>query len=202
MVYQKGAAILLMLEGWLGEINIRDGLRRYLHEHAMSTASTEDLASALKQQTGKEVLPVLESFLDSTGVPKVHATLECVPKPRLRIEQNGARAVPVCFRGPGVEQCVVLEGPAREVDLAGCPAWIYLNSGGSGYYRTEWNGGQLRELMGGLPFLTLAEKLTLVEDLRALKASGPEVKATLRRLSNESEVVIASTAFAALRAVP
>ena len=57
-------------------------------------------------------------------------------------------------------------------------------------------------LDGAIPFLTLAEKLTLVEDLRALKASGPEVKGILRKLSNESEQVIASTAFAALRTMP
>jgi alanyl aminopeptidase len=209
LVYQKGAAILMMLDGWLGETNVRDGLRRYLHEHAFSTVTTGDLASALKQQTGKEVLPVLESFLDSTGVPKVHATIECEPKPRLRVTlaaspgQSGARPVPVCFRGPGLEQCAVLEGPAREVDLATCPAWLYLNSGGSGYYRTEWNAGQLRVLLDeAIPFLSLAEKLTLVEDLRALKASGPEVKAILRKLSNESEQVVASTAFAALRTMP
>jgi hypothetical protein len=41
-----------------------------------------------------------------------------------------------------------------------------------------------------------------VEDLRALKAYGPEVKAILRKLSNESEQVVASIAFAALRTIP
>jgi hypothetical protein len=50
--------------------------------------------------------------------------------------------------------------------------------------------------------LTLAEKLTLVEDLRALRATGAEVKAVLLRLSNEVEPVVATTAFAALRVVP
>jgi alanyl aminopeptidase len=200
VVYQKGAAILMMMDGWLGEANVREGLRRYLKEHALSTATTVDLARALGS---KEVLPVLESFLDSTGVPKVRATIECQPKPRLRIEQTGARAVPVCFRGPGVEQCSVLDSPARDVDLAACPAWVYLNSSGSGYYRTEWSAAQLRMLMeNGLPLLTLPEKLTLVQDLRALKATGPEVKAMLLKLSTESEPVIANAAFAALRAIP
>jgi hypothetical protein len=102
-----------------------------------------------------------------------------------------------------LEQCLVLDGPAREVDLAACPAWVYLNSSGSGYYRSEWKSDQLRMLLdNGLPSLTLAEKLTLAEDLRALKASGPEVKAILLKLSNESEPVVANTAFSALRAIP
>jgi hypothetical protein len=53
----------------------------------------------------------------------------------------------------------------------------------------------------GIP-LSLAEKLTLVDDLRALKATGADVRAMLLKLSSEAEPVIASTAFAALRAVP
>lgn len=203
VVYQKGAAILMMLDGWLGGVNVRDALRAYLREHAFANATTSDLARALNQQTGKDTLPVLESFLDTTGVPRVRATLLCDPKPRLRIEQTGARAIPVCFRGAGVQGCAVLDGPVRELDIAACPAWIYLNSNGSGYYRTVWTAGQLKALLDtGLSALTLAEKLTLVEDLRAQKASGAEVKAVLLKLSNEAEPVVASTAFAALRVVP
>jgi hypothetical protein len=96
----------------------------------------------------------------------------------------------------------VLDSGVGEVDLPRCPGWIYLNSSGSGYYRTVWSEEQLRGLLeAGLP-LTLAEKLTLVEDLRALRATGAEVKAVLLRLSNEVEPVVATTAFAALRVVP
>lgn len=200
IVYQKGAAVLLMLDGWLGEMNVRDGLRRYLHEYALSNATTAGLASALMQQTGKETLPVLESFLDHGGVPKVRATLLCQPKPKLRIEQSGARAIPVCFRGPGVGDCAVLQSPAQEVDLSQCPAWFYLNAGGSGYYRTEWTAGQLKAIQDtALPELSLAEKLTLVDDLRATKTSGSEARAILLKLSSEAEPVISSGAFAALK---
>ncbi len=175
VVYQKGAAVLMMLDGWLGEANVREALRAYLREHALYNANTDDLARALTKQTGKDIPPVFESFLDTSGVPRVRATLLCDPKPHLRIEQTGAHAIPVCFRGPGLEGCPVLDGPVREVELSGCPAWIYLNANGSGYYRTSWSAGELQALLkSGLP-LTLAEKLTLVEDLRALKATGPEV---------------------------
>jgi alanyl aminopeptidase len=202
LVYQKGAAILMMMDGWLGEANVRDGLRAYLREHAFSIATTADLAGALSRQAGKDTLPVLESFLDTTGVPRVRATLLCDPKPRLRIEQTGARAIPVCFRGEGMGGCQVLDSGAVDVELAGCPSWIYLNSSGSGYYRTLWSEAQLGALLeAGLP-LTLAEKLTLVEDLQALRATGQEVKAVLLKLSNEAEPVVATTAFAALRVVP
>ena len=52
IVYQKGAAILLMLEGWLGEDKVRAGLRVYLKDHQFGNASTTDLESALRKAAG------------------------------------------------------------------------------------------------------------------------------------------------------
>src|SRR5262249_18275822 len=67
IVYQKGAAILLMLEGWLGEERIRASLRSYLKAHQFENASTQDLESAI----GGDSAPVIDSFLNGTGVPAV-----------------------------------------------------------------------------------------------------------------------------------
>jgi hypothetical protein len=79
-------------------------------------------------------------------------------------------------RGPGLDQTC---STGNEIALKSCPAWIYLNSGGTGYYRTEWTEPQLNAL--DLSALTPAERLTLVFDLRAMKspfvsklASDPE----------------------------
>ena len=44
-VYQKAGAVLMMIEGWVGEEPFRKGLQRYLTAHANGTASTDDLAS-------------------------------------------------------------------------------------------------------------------------------------------------------------
>ena len=48
IVYQKGAAILMMLDGWMGEKKVRDGLREYLEAHKFGNATTADLESSLK----------------------------------------------------------------------------------------------------------------------------------------------------------
>jgi aminopeptidase N len=67
MVYQKGAAILLMLEGWLGETQFRDGLRSYLKAHKFGIASTADLTRALRQSSGVDLSAVMHAFLDRPG---------------------------------------------------------------------------------------------------------------------------------------
>src|SRR4029077_14488765 len=63
VVYEKGAAILLMLEGWLGEDHVRDGLHRYLDQHRFGNASLVDLAAALRAASGIDPSRVLNSFL-------------------------------------------------------------------------------------------------------------------------------------------
>jgi alanyl aminopeptidase len=162
-VYQKGAAILVMLDGWLGETQVRDGLREYLQAHKFGNATTADLESSIKGSK-----PVLDSFLNQTGIPSIRA--KCSDA-RLVIEQTNATHnwnIPVCWRGEGVaSNCTVLDSPHAEIQLKSCPGWIYPNANATGYYRTEWSEEQLAAL--DLTKLTPAERLTLIYDLRASK---------------------------------
>src|SRR4029077_10322869 len=77
VVYEKGAAILMMLEGWLGEDRFRDGLRSYLNQHRFGNASTGDLAGALSAASSKDPTRVLNTFLNTTGVPELRGELLC-----------------------------------------------------------------------------------------------------------------------------
>jgi alanyl aminopeptidase len=184
IVYQKGAAILVMLDGWLGETQVRDGLRQYLKAHKFGNASTADLESSL---TGSK--PVLDSFLNQTGIPSIKAKCN---DGHMEIDQtNTSRnwTVPVCWRGEGVARtCTVLTSPHADVAVKNCPT--YFNAGGSGYYRTEWSDDELAAL--DVSKLTAAERLTLVYDLRASKNIGAPVLKTLA-MDAEPEIAKAST---------
>jgi alanyl aminopeptidase len=199
VVYEKGAAILLMLEGWLGEDRFRDGLRGYLIRHRFANATSADLAAALRAVSDIDPSRVLNTFLNTAGVPEVRGQLLC-PRdaaPRLRVIKSGPGAVPVCWRADRVaSSCTVLEGPSTEIALptgTACPAWFYLNSGGTGYYRTHWPQAPLRALRE----LSDAEKLTLVYDLRASKNASTQ--AALARLASDVDPEIANAAREALR---
>lgn len=196
LVYDKGAAVLMMLEAWLGEDKFRDGLRGYLKDHSFGNASTADLAAELKNAAGVDPSAVMHAFLDETGVPRVTAGIECAGVKRIKLRQTGASAIPICYRGAGVDRaCTVMNGPAEEIDLpksAGCPAWIEANAGGTGYYRTAWTPAQLTSLP--LQDLTPAERLTLAFDLRALPADKDVTRAVLTRLASDPEPEVARAA--------
>ncbi|MBZ5633607.1 MAG: M1 family metallopeptidase [Acidobacteriia bacterium] len=199
VVYEKGAAILLMLEGWLGEDRFRDGLREYLSEHRFGNATTSDLAAALRAASGNDPSRVLNTFLNTTGVPELRGELLCdrPSAPRLRVTKSSPGSVPVCWRADRVApSCTVLEGSSTEIALptgTACPAWFYLNSGGTGYYRTHWSQAPQR----ALPELSGGEKLTLVYDLRANKNASAQ--AALSRLASDADPEISNAAREALK---
>ncbi len=195
-IYNKGASVLMMLEAWLGEDKFRDGIRGYLRDHQFGNASTADLAAELKKATGTDPAAVMHAFLDETGVPRVTVQVECTGTPRLRLRETGATAIPVCYRGMGVNRaCTVMNGPTEEIDLpknSGCPSWVEPNAGGTGYFRTAWTPMQLTAL--SLKDLTPAERLTLAFDLRVLPADRTVTRAVLTRLASDPEPEVARAA--------
>jgi alanyl aminopeptidase len=185
VVYQKGAAILVMLDGWLGENRVREGLHQYLLAHKFGNATTADLESSLEGSK-----PVLDSFLNQTGIPSIRA--KCSDA-HLAIDQTNTKHnwnVPVCWRGEGIAaSCTVLDSAHAEIPVNSCHAWIYLNAHGSGYYRTEFTPDQLAAL--DLTKLTAAERLTLIFDLRASKNIASPL---LIKLESDPEPEIAKAA--------
>jgi cytosol alanyl aminopeptidase len=200
MVYQKGGAILLMLNDWLGEEKLKHALRSYLKKHAFSTATTADLETSIRSSTGTDPSPVVDSFLNQTGVPVIRGEVKCDgAAPRLDIEQtNPAHQwnIPVCWRSSVSEkaQCAVVSGSHGEIAFpsgSACPTWIYLNARASGYYRTDWTAAQLSALP--LNQLTPAERLMLVYDLRTVK-DRVNVSDLLAKLAADAEPEIAKAA--------
>lgn len=194
VVYQKGAAVLLMLEGWHGEERFRRELRTYLKERQFGTATTDDLVRVVG--AGR----TLHSFLDQTGFPTVQATPRCENgRGRLVLEQKGGRkiwSVPVCWKSNAAHGCTLLESKKREVKLSACTAWVFPNAGGTGYYRTVWPESQLEALgRSRLEGLTAAERLTLVYDLRASESG----RALLSLLAKDPQPRVAQAAADALR---
>ncbi len=163
-VYQKAGAVLLMLEEWLGPKRFQSELRAYLKGHADGTASLSDLQAVLPPAAA----PVLESFLNRTGIPEVSAEARCEPgaKPALVLSQSGGKqpwTIPVCWRTDAAHGCTVVDTERKEVPLRACPAWILPNARGAGYYRSRWSQGRVPPSGA----LTPAERLTLVYDLKS-----------------------------------
>ncbi len=67
--YGKGASLLRMVEGYLGEETFRRGIALYLKEHAYGNATSEDLWEALQRASEKPVKALLKTWAERPGHP-------------------------------------------------------------------------------------------------------------------------------------
>ncbi|HEY3217098.1 MAG TPA: M1 family metallopeptidase [Candidatus Eisenbacteria bacterium] len=189
LAYQKGEAVIGMLERWLGPDTFRKGVQSYIKEHASGNATADDLWAALSKAAGRDVSSVAKSFLDQPGVPLV--TIETLPDGQVRLSQRRflnygltepGRAlwrIPVTLRYPlgdrVVAQNLVLDDSVQTVRLenGATPAWINPNADEKGYYRWLVPPGMLDALAKEAPQrLAPRERIGFVGNLRALLAAG------------------------------
>jgi puromycin-sensitive aminopeptidase len=71
ITYEKGAAVLYMLEGFLGQDIFRDGIRKYLAGHELGNATPENLWTALSSTSGRNVSDLMHSWVYLKGFPQV-----------------------------------------------------------------------------------------------------------------------------------
>lgn len=193
IVYQKGAGVLRMVENWLGPERFQQGLRSYLRDHSFATATTADLAAALQAASGVDVSPVFASYLNQPGFPLVHARTDCAAK-RILIEQESKSTwnTPVCIGA----KCTLISGAHGEIPIESCPAAVWPNGNGAGYYRAQ--SDSLGDVLKRITELSTAERLSIAEDLDTLPA--PEQLAALPALLfDENANVVAAAQRAALK---
>ncbi len=165
IAYRKGAALLRMLEGWLGEETFRRGVNLYVTRHAHATATPSDLWVALGEASGCDVAAVAAPFVGKPGVPLLTFAWE---GNRVRITQSGTamRTVPVAMKigfadGRVEVRRELLCGAGTELVLDGAVRWVFGNADATGYYRS------MHATPGTFDYaqLTPPERLTLLEDL-------------------------------------
>jgi aminopeptidase N len=192
--YEKGAAVLRMIEHYVGADAFRTGINTYLQAHAYGNATSEDFWNAIAAASGKPVDRILPTFITQVGAPLVDvSSLTCSGGPTMStratlsqerfgidatVRSRGAWQVPVCIKGGTTaqsgESCQVLSPQPQTLDVArGCAPWVFVNAGAQGYYRTAYPPALLRMLAPDLSTaLTPPERLSLVADEWAMVSSG------------------------------
>jgi aminopeptidase N len=128
--YQKGAWVLHMLRGVVGDAAFQRGIRDYYERHQHGTALTADLEAAMERASGTELGWFFEQWLNRPGYPQLRvahrydaATNEVV----VDVEQTQKASWPrfrvpttVLVRGPWGErrQPVQLDGARTTVRVA------------------------------------------------------------------------------------
>jgi puromycin-sensitive aminopeptidase len=191
--YTKGAAVLRMIEGYLGEDAFREGVRIYLKRHAEANASADDFWRALDESSGQDVTSIANAWIKEPGHPLVDIRArEADGGVELELSQtryfSDTDAAPTDQRWPvpfvikygtaeGVrEHRSVLSTARATVKLPGA-RWFFPNGGGRGFYRFRFASAfEGDRLDAGIAHLAAEERLALVDNLWAIARHG---KATL-----------------------
>ena len=181
ITYEKGGAILRMIEGYLGEEKFRDGIRLYMKKHREKNATADDLWGALAEASGQPILELANGWIRQTGYPLLTVGEQ---QGKIKLSQKrffsdpGAAPettqwlLPVVLRVGGREQRVLLSKQEEIVEPADKFDWLLGNVGARGFYRTAYEPELLRRLISALPRLAPEERMALVSDQWALVRSG------------------------------
>jgi aminopeptidase N len=181
--YQKGSALLRMIEHYVGEGPFRDGINTYLNTHAYGNATSADFWTAIARASGKPVDRILPTFINQPGAPLVElSTLTCTAdatratfgQQRFFSDREAGRAadiwqIPACLKTAATADesaCLVIPETGISIDVAqGCEPWVFANAGAQGYFRTLYPPAVLRALAPRIQDeLTAPERLVLIED--------------------------------------
>ena len=187
LTYQKGAAVLRMLERYLGAETFRDGIRLYLSTHQLGNTDTPDLWSALAQSSNEPVEQIMDSWILQGGFPLVNAErlgsqLTLTQEPFAYSAANGSSAIGQGWRIPVTARACngKVESAEQTVLLGDIPATVevpehapvVVNAGGWGFYRVRYDTNGLQRLAPVLPTLATLERFNAVSDTWAAVVAG------------------------------
>ena len=175
LTYEKGAAVVRMLEQFLGSSQFRSGVKHYLTSHSYANTTTTDLWDSLEHASGVPVRAAMDTWIFQGGHPvvAVEATPEGISVKQSRFGYSSVDPaswhIPIIIRAQvGSEQIetrVLLEGSQEEIDLGGTPQWAVVNAGGHGFYRVTYGEDLLGALSKrALDVLSASERYGLVDD--------------------------------------
>lgn len=201
LTYQKGGALLRMLEQYLGPEAFRLGVSSYLRKHAYGSTETSDLWDALEEATGEPVRRLMDSWIWQRGFPLVHASLDgdrlLLRQERASIDDDTRWVVPVHIRdGAGAQHVVLLHDEETSVPLGvGAEGPVVVNAGGVGFYRVAYDDESRRRLRGAaLASLDTLERYHLVDDAWSAVLAGRltpmEFVELVEGFSNERDLAV------------
>lgn len=188
ITYRKGAVVLGMFEGYVGESAFQQGMRAYIQDHKYGNATADDLIGSVAKAAdkGDNFKQAFKSFLNQPGVPYVQTELaQEGGKTVLKLSQS--RYLPVGSKGNdkqvwGVPMCVrygtasgskvscelfdqatgsmVLEGASKNT-------WVLPNANATGYYRFAMAKKDLATLGKQIDKLDDAEQLAYADAVYA-----------------------------------
>ncbi len=185
ITYQKGCAVMRMLETFVGDTPFRAGIRSYMKAFAGRNADGSDLWHHLELASGQPVGQLMRSWVEQPGFPLVTLSLNdrtvALEQARFYSDPDKAETdqqwnIPLELRyedAGGIRtHRILLTDRLASVELPGRGpvAWVYGNANEVGFYRVH----HADETADRLPVerLNATEQMGLLEDQWSLVRNG------------------------------
>ncbi len=214
IAYGKTAAVLRMVESYVGPEVFRKGVNRYLQEHAYGNATATDFWNAQTAVSHKAVDKVMSTFVMQPGVPFINVISKCDgTKTQVTLSQkrfyfdpalfeqntNELWNIPVCLQGmsvgpnAGAKQCELLTSRQQTFTVPTCSSWVFPDAGATGYYRYGFDTAKLKGASLDTA-LKPEERVSLVSNEWALVRSGrhsvPDYLSLMNSLRNDRDAYV------------
>jgi aminopeptidase N len=162
IAYGKAAAVLRMIEAYLGEQTFRAGVNAYIQAHEYANATAKDFWDAQTKTSKKPVDRIMPTFVDQPGVPIVDLKAQCsgsstsigMDQRRYYSDRKDFESpndeiweIPLCTKSSdGSQKCELLSKRQGSASLPACSSWVLGNAESKGYYRIGYQPEAIRAL--------------------------------------------------------
>jgi aminopeptidase N len=164
IAYDKAAAVLRMLEAYLGPETFREGVIRYLKQNSYANATADDFWKTQAAVSSKPVDQIMPTFVKQPGAPMISVRSLCLngsttvtlaqtryfsDRKLFAAGTNELWQVPVCIKEGGTQtaaSCKLLTRKQEDFLISGCGPWTMVNAGARGYYRSGYSSDATRAM--------------------------------------------------------
>ena len=194
ITYSKGAAVIDMLESYVGDEHFRAGVRRYIAAHAYGNTVTDDLWREVDTLSPLKITQIAHDFTNQEGIPLIRVaaagTGVKLSQSRFALDESGkvvhSWRVPVLAKVNGANDLwrgiVTKESPAS---IANVGDGLLLNAGQNGYFRTLYEPALFNAVAQNFKRFLAADQLGLLFDTRMLGYSGAAPLSNLLALAQQ-----------------
>ena len=176
ITYQKGQAVIRMLESYVGEDAFRAGIRSYMKDHAYGNTVTDDLWREIDKTSPRPIAQIAHDFTLQAGVPLIRATktpagLHLTQDRAVDDDSENAPTswhVPVTVHDLGGFDSwhgIVTRETPQDVSLSSGRGGL-VNAGQTAYFRVAFDDASFGDIAASFASFSPEDQLGLINDAR------------------------------------
>ncbi len=211
IVYAKGGRLLRMLQSYVGDEAMKQGLKTYFERHQYTNTEANDLWNAIAKASDKDIAGFMHAWMTQPGYPVVYATKKgqtiTLTQQQFFVgpHTDKGRVWPIPLHGVSSQIPESLATKTLSFEYTDASP-LRLNQGGTAHFITKYDESLLADVLRELSSLSSVDKLNFLHEQILLAKAGHQSNAVLIQLlelfkneTNESVWSIVALAINELR---